>query len=109
MNTPDGRGTLYYKFHNYKRKYEVDSMPKKNQPKKLVMLKEDSKESDHIRSLKYGNLNIDQKFQHWRGCVATRMNHIRKHGSNKTFFADWPQYKSPIGHDFVCAVSIITS
>lgn len=100
MNSPDGKGTLYYKFNNYKRKF-CSKEKKKQEP---ILMQEDSKESDHIRSLKYSNLNVDQKFLHWRGCVATRMNHIRKHGSDIKFLADWPQYKLPTGHDFVSAI-----
>lgn len=105
MNSPDGRGTLYYKFNNYKRKFEGEPKKKKSQLKNPTMLPEVSSESDHIRNLKYNNLSLEQKFLHWRGCVATRINHIRKHGSDRQFFADWPQYKLPIGHDFVSFIN----
>lgn len=81
------RWILYYKFNNYNKRSEL---------KKPTILLEEGNESDHIRSLKFANLNLDQTFEHWRGCVVSRT-----HGSNKKFFADWPQSKLPNGHDFV--------
>lgn len=102
MNTADGKGTLYYKFSNYKRKFqEVNNhgYGKKSKQANPIIL--DDNESIHIRRLKFDNLTIEQKFEHWRGCVSTRLNHIRTNGSNKQFFLDWPQYKMPTGHDFV--------
>lgn len=107
MNTPDGKGSLYYKFNNYKRRFEDKPEKKKKAQLTKEPLSIGVDESDHIRSLKYDNLTIDQKFIHWRGCVATRINHIRTHGSDKKFFADWTQFKLPTGNDFVSLFYIL--
>lgn len=120
MSTPDGKGKLYYKFNNYKRKFNesdaeksVDDddneddksrkpmkKKKKTQHKNSLTTLDASSDADHIRKVKYENLNMEETLSHWRGCVATRLNHIRTHGL-KNYYTEWPQYNTPRGFQFV--------
>lgn len=110
----DGKGTFYYQFDNYKRKFddavkgegkEIKKMKKNASGNEKPLLVVEIDEADHKRKLKFENLTVDQQMEHWRGCVASRLNTMRGNGSEtfqmEKFFKEWHQYATANGYLFV--------
>lgn len=110
----DGKGTLYYQFHNYKRKFddaekvdsnEIKKSKKTASGKEKPLLVVEIDDAEHKRKLKFENLTFDQQLGHWRGCVASRLNTMRGNASETfqmdKFHKEWHQYATANGYLFV--------
>lgn len=115
----DGKGAFYYQFHNYKRKFTEIAIDdeesgndkeikkkKKNAGDEISLLPlNEIDDAEHKRKLKFDNLSMDEKMEHWRGCVASRLNNIRSNGSETVqmakFYKEWNPYTTPTGYLFV--------
>lgn len=103
-------GKLYNKYHNWKHSLRsggaVPDMRNKHGKGNTSHQVVDN-EKEHIRALKFENLDAENKLLHWKGCAATRVNSIAT--ENDRFFDIWPQYKEQSGYKLVIGLkSIIT-
>lgn len=96
-------GKLYNKYHNWKNSVRVQkdvaSEPKSKKQKVVTHYEELDHEQDHVRALKHENFDFESKLTHWQGCVATRLNSIKK--DHERTFELWPMYKEPTGYKLV--------
>lgn len=104
MNKGDnGKGTLYYKFHNFIRKLNPGSEaePLKRKKKKSAYSDlDESGDTSSIRKLRHEKLDHESQLTLWRECVATRLNLMRGQGM-KALLSQWDQYAEARGYDFV--------
>lgn len=96
------RGKLYNKFHNLKSKLrEATKSDLKGKQVKVRIECDTATEEDHIRALKFDNLNQEEILFNWKCCINTRINVINFCENTGEIFKKWPHFKYALGYKLV--------